>query len=314
MPDKPIVLVTEGSHPTPMNWLREQADVLEFGPDEAGFDNALGQAQGMIVRTYTTVDAAMLDKGPNLKVVGRGGVGIENIDVAASRERGVEVVYTPDANTRSVADLVAGFMVKLVRPWHANHPDLFDAKGFKNLRKDAGKQLSDLTLGILGLGRVGSMVARMARLGFDMNVVYHDLVPIESDHGQAVSFDELLTSCDILTVHVDGRKSNKLLLDSDVLNRATIDYLINTSRGMVVDSAALLSSVQSGKIRGAALDVFDPEPPLPGSADEQLSRQDNVLLTPHMASRTERAMENMSWVVRDVMNVIEGREAKHPAP
>ena len=312
---KPVVLVTEGSSPNPLAWLKEQAEVLEVGPGDAGFEEALARAEGMVVRTYTTVDAELLENAPNLRVVGRGGVGLESIDVPACRQRGVQVVYTPDANTKSVRDLVAGFMVKLVRPWHANRPEMFDPSDFKQLRSDAGGQLSELTLGILGLGRVGSTVARMARLGFDMNVIYHDLLPIESEHATAVSFDDLIDRCDILTLHVDGRPENRHLINSDMLGRSNFRYLINTSRGMVVDVSGLADLVNIGKLDGIALDVHDPEPPTRDQAyDRLLNFPDRVLLTPHMASRTTTAMENMSWVVRDVIGVLEGAAPRYPAP
>src|SRR5437016_12947684 len=117
MATRPVVLVTEGSDTAPLQWLRTQAEVLEVGLSEAEFDAALARADGMVVRTYTKVNDAMLAKAPKLKVVGRGGVGLENIDVAACRRRGVEVVYTPDANTWAVGDFVFGYMLQLLRPW-----------------------------------------------------------------------------------------------------------------------------------------------------------------------------------------------------
>src|SRR5262249_45138834 len=117
MPELPLVLVTEGSDSTPLEWLRERARVVEAAPASAEFAAALPDAVGMVVRTYTRVNAALLERSPNLKVVGRGGVGLENIDVAACRARGVEVVYTPDANTLAVAEFVIGYALQLLRPW-----------------------------------------------------------------------------------------------------------------------------------------------------------------------------------------------------
>src|SRR6266576_5569766 len=114
----PIVLVTEGSDPKPLDWLRQQAKVCECPYDDPNIDKHLAQAQGMVVRTYTRVNAALLAKAPNLKVVGRGGVGLENIDVKACRARAVEVVYTPDANTIAVGDYVFGYALQLLRPWN----------------------------------------------------------------------------------------------------------------------------------------------------------------------------------------------------
>src|SRR6266571_3657611 len=119
MATRPVVLVTEGSDKAPLQWLRTQAEVSEVGLSDSGFDAALARAEGMVVRTYTKVNDALLAKAPKLKVVGRGGVGLENIDVAACRRRGVEVVYTPDANTWAVGDFVFGLILQLIRPYAA---------------------------------------------------------------------------------------------------------------------------------------------------------------------------------------------------
>ncbi|MEL7238845.1 MAG: NAD(P)-dependent oxidoreductase [Planctomycetota bacterium] len=314
---RPTILVTEGSHPTPLAWLKEQADVLEVGPDDAGFAAAPASADGMVVRSYTNVDAKLLDGAPRLKVVGRGGVGLEHIDVAACRERGIEVVYTPDANTQAVAEFVAGLMVKLVRPWHANKLAPWTNEHFKSLRKDAGEHLCDLTLGILGMGRVGHAVAKVAVHGFGMNVIYHDLLPVEPPAGtSSVALEELLQRCDLLSLHVDGRPSNAGLIDEDALTAGRFRWLINTSRGPVVDAAAVHDALHQGKLEGVALDVYDPEPPPAESGYATLLNDfpDRVILTPHMASRTKRAVENMSWVVRDVVSVATGEAAKHPVP
>ena len=317
--DRPTVLVTEGGEAAAMDWLRERATVLEVGPDDAGFADALARADGLSVRSYTTVDAALLDAAPRLKVVGRGGVGLETIDVAACRDRGVEVVYTPDANTRAVAEFVAGLCVRLVRPWHENVLEPYTAEHFKRLRGDAGEQLCDLTLGVLGMGRVGRAVAKVLGGGFGMRVVYHDVADVSGEVGdaaEAVGFDDLLGGCDVLSVHVDGRPGNRHLIDADALSRASFRWLVNTSRGMVVETAALLPAMREERLLGVALDVYDPEPPTAGSPYALLSARfpGRVVLTPHMASRTRAAVANMSWVVRDVAAVLEGRAPKHPAP
>jgi phosphoglycerate dehydrogenase-like enzyme len=116
-PARPIVLVTEGSDPVPLEWLKERAEVVEHSQADPNFERALATAEGMIVRTYTRVTQDLLAKAPRLKVVGRGGVGLENIDVAACRRRGIEVVYTPDANTLAVGDFVFGALLRLIRGW-----------------------------------------------------------------------------------------------------------------------------------------------------------------------------------------------------
>ena len=307
-PDAPLVVFTEGSHPVPKAWLAGRCRVS----DEAG---DLADADAAVVRTYTTVDDAWLDAAPRLKVVGRGGVGLDSIDVAACRRRGVEVVYTPDANTRAVAEFVHGLMIALVRPWHVMRPDLPDAAGFARFRKDAGHHLCDLTLGILGMGRVGNALAKIAVNGFGMRVIYHDVLDVTPavPAAEAVDFDRLLAGCDVLSVHVDGRPENRHLIDDEALARGRFRWLVNTSRGMVIDPAAV-ADVLGGRLEGVALDVYAPEPPPADSSYTRLAADPRAILTPHMASRTGPAVENMSWVVRDVWRVLQGGRPEHPAP
>src|SRR5438067_7911870 len=130
----PVVLVTEGSDRKPLDWLKQHAHVVEIATTDPGFDQQLAVAEGMVVRTYTRVNDALLAKAPKLKVVGRGGVGLENIDVAACRRRGVQVVYTPDANTWAVGDFVFGYMLQLLRPWAFFKDAVYEPKEFKRIR------------------------------------------------------------------------------------------------------------------------------------------------------------------------------------
>src|SRR5687768_10886940 len=179
MSDKRTVLVTEGSDPRPLAWLRERVNVFEATTDDPSFDRHLAIADGMLVRTYTKVNDALLAKAPRLKVVGRGGVGLENIDVPACRRRGVEVVYTPDANTLAVGDFVFGYMLQLLRPWAFFRENVYEPAEFKRIRNTVrGRQLNELTLGILGMGRVGRRVGHIAAHGFGMRVIYNDLLDV----------------------------------------------------------------------------------------------------------------------------------------
>jgi phosphoglycerate dehydrogenase-like enzyme len=315
-PIRPRVLLTEGSDPAPLAWLHERAEVIEIGASDPGFTAALATAQGLLVRTYTKVNAAMLDQAPLLKVVGRGGVGIENIDVTECRRRGVEVVYTPDANTLAVGDFVFGYLLQLLRPWNFFRDQVYEPKEFKRIRDTVrGQQLNERTIGILGMGRVGRRVGHIAANGFGMRVIYNDLLDVESQldfPATRVDKPTLLREADILTIHVDMHAGNENMISTEQLAMMKHDaVLINTSRGEVLDAAALARTIRSGKLAGAALDVYWPEPP---TADFPLLGLPNVLLTPHLAARTTTAMQNMSWVVRDVIEVLSGRPAKYPAP
>src|ERR1700728_667458 len=153
---RPTVIVTEGSDPKPLQWLSERANVISMRADAPEFPATLANAEGLLVRTYTKVNESFLAGAPKLRVVGRGGVGLENIDVAACRKRGIEVVYTPDANTLAVGDFVFGNLLRLVRQWAYFRDDLLEPKEFKRLRDTLrGKQLNEMSIGILGMGRVG---------------------------------------------------------------------------------------------------------------------------------------------------------------
>jgi phosphoglycerate dehydrogenase-like enzyme len=314
---KPLVLVTEGSDAKPLQWLKEQTRVVEVAYDDPELDRHLAEAQGMVVRTYTKVNAALLAQAPKLRVVGRGGVGLENIDVKACRARGVEVVYTPDANTIAVGDFVFGYALQLLRPWGFFRERVYDPKEFKRIRNTVrGRQLNELTMGILGMGRVGKRVGHIAANGFGMRVIYNDIldIPPSSLSFPATGVDKptLYRECDILSLHVTMLPGNENLVGREqVAMMKPSAILINTSRGEVLDAAALREAIVNKRLAGAALDVFHPEPP---GADFPLLGLENVLLTPHLAARTFTAIENMSWVVRDVVEVLEGRRAKFPAP
>ena len=310
-----IAIVTEGLDPTPLAWLRERCEVVEAGQDSPEFAAALPNASALVVRTYTKVNAEMLAKASKLKVVGRGGVGIENIDVKACRARGVEVVYTPDANTLAVGDYVFGLILQLIRPYGFFRETAYDKKTFKHIRDTLrGRQLNELTIGILGMGRVGRRVGRIAAAGFGMRVLYHDLLGAIDLPFPATAVDKqtLMREADILTIHVDMRPGNENLVGASELALMKPDaILLNTSRGEVLDAKALADAIRAKRLAGAALDVYAPEPP---PADFPLLGLENVLLAPHMAARTGTALENMSWVARDVVEVLEGRKAKYPAP
>ncbi|HEV8604807.1 MAG TPA: NAD(P)-dependent oxidoreductase [Tepidisphaeraceae bacterium] len=316
MPDRPIVLVTEGGDKAPMDWLHSQADVLEIPLGDPRLDDALSRAQGLVVRTYTKVNDDLLSKAPNLKVVGRGGVGLENIDVSACRRRNIQVVYTPDANTLAVGDFIFGCILQLIRPYAAFRDRTPDPKEFKRLRDTLrGRQLNELTLGILGMGRVGRRVGHIAANGFGMRVIYNDLLDVSSQvHFAATPVDKptLYRESDILSLHVTMLPGNENLIGPrELALMKPTSILINTSRGEVLDASALADALKNKKLSAAALDVFHPEPPPPNFP---LLGLDNVILTPHMAARTYSAIENMSWVVRDLIAVLHGQNPQFPAP
>lgn len=314
----PTVLVTETLADAPAQWLAQRVDLVWSGLDDPDALNAhLAEADGLIVRTYTQVNDDLLDRAPRLKVVGRAGVGLDNIDLEACERRNVRVVYTPDANTQAVLEYVLGLMLDDYRPRTDFHDDPITADRFHALRKsEVGHQLDQSTLGILGFGRIGKCLGRVAH-AIGMNIKVCDLLP-EAQLRKAVDYPfdfvghtELYSRCDILSVHVDGRASNRHLIDRAALSLLRPHcLLINAARGMLIDHEALADWLRANPAGRAVLDVHDPEPP---PTDYPLYGLPNARLLPHLASRTDQALENMSWVVHDVWAVLQGREPHAPA-
>ncbi|MEE2907049.1 MAG: NAD(P)-dependent oxidoreductase [Planctomycetota bacterium] len=305
MSDRPLVILTEYLDDDAIAWLAERVDLQQCPADDPGFPSLLDRAEGIVIRTYTEVDCDFLDKAPMLKVVGRGGVGLDNVDLEACAQRGIEVVNTPDANTQAVVEYVSMIMTSQLRP-HEQLNEAVDAVAWGHLRDGniVPRQMSEMTLGILGLGRIGSRIAEVGTaIGF--RVVYNDLVEIPVDHrhgAQPVDLDTVLSESDVLTIHVDGRPSNRDFLSADrIAQLLPTVLLLNTSRGFVLDVGALAEFLRAPEDARAVLDVHEPEP-IP--SDYPLLGLPNAVLYPHLASRTRAAQANMSWVVRDVARVL----------
>jgi len=311
----PVVVQTEHLDPAAAAWLGERCRLVVCPHDSPDFHAAIKEAEALVLRTYTRVDAGLLSHGPRLRVVGRAGVGLDNIDVHACRARGVEVVYTPDANTQAVVEYVVALVCDALRPRITLDRAISTAQ-WNRLREEivGTRQINELTFGILGLGRVGKSVAR-AVSGLGCRVNYHDLLDIAAPlrHGaQPVSVEDLFASADILSIHIDGRDSNRGFVGERWLSRMKPDVLLlNTSRGFVVDNLSLAGFMRGHPQALAMLDVHEPEP---FGDDYPLLGLPNVRLYPHLASRTATAMANMSWVVRDVWAVLQGQRPQFPAP
>lgn len=317
--DRPKVILAEYLAEEAAAWLAMRTRLVRAGwNDSHTFYRELVDADGLLVRTYTRVDREILDAAPHLKVVGRAGVGLDNIDLEACREHGVRVVYTPDANTQAVVEYVFALMLDALRPrLYLQGP--VSSRAFHQQRKKAiGTQLDQRVLGVLGVGRIGRRIVRVAH-ALGMRVICNDVLPPEalglSQDWPGVFVDKatLWRESDIITIHVDGRPENRRMMDTNVFEKLKPTcLLINAARGPLVDTAALAAwarrvAKQGG---GAILDVHDPEPP---PEDYLLWSVPNVRLLPHIAARTDLAMMNMSWVVTDVMKVLNGEEPRWAA-
>lgn len=311
---RPLAIQTEHLSASAAAWLAERCELVRCNSDAPEFPALLAKGDAMVIRTYTKVDPALLAAAPRLKVVGRAGVGLDNVDLPACAARGVTVCNTPDANTRAVVEYVLALMLDATRP-RLFLDRAVTSPRWKELREElkAPRQLCELTLGIWGLGKIGRQVARAAQ-AINMPVIYYDLQQIpEADRFGAtpVSRKELCERADVMTVHVDGRRSNRNLVTIDDFGRMKSNVVfINTSRGFVIDTPALADFMLAHRAAQALLDVHEPEPFGPTYS---LLEIPNIHLAPHIASATALANENMSWVVRDVWAVLSGEAPRFPA-
>jgi D-3-phosphoglycerate dehydrogenase len=307
---KPIIVVSEPMDEKSLAYLGRHAEVRHATAETAAA--ALADADGLVVRTYTLVNQALLDAAPRLKVVGRAGVAVDNIDVKACRRRGVEVLHTPEANTLAVVDYTIGAIVNLNRRFWPMSGWMSD-KDFHAARKQTfGRFLAGMTLGIVGCGRIGSRVGRAAA-GLGMKVLYNDILDIPVDYpASAVDKATLYAGSDVVTIHVPLTDQTRAMVNSETLRQFKRGaQFINAARGQCVDYAALAAALCSGQLSAAQIDCHYPEPP---PRDYPLFGLPNVVLTPHVAARVPEAMARMCDVVYDVVGVLQGKQAKFPAP
>jgi phosphoglycerate dehydrogenase-like enzyme len=316
MTEPPVILLVHPMHESGMRLLREAGTLrLASGSDPKTLQREAAGATALVIRTGGVIDAALLDQARGLKVIGRHGVGYDQIDVPAATNRGIQVVYTPGANTQSVAEHVFALMIGLSKHFPRMTSEL--ARGNYHARTSlTGRELAGKTLGIIGFGRIGRRVGEIAHLGFGMRVQYHDVVPAPEEvelraGARRVSFKELLQSSDYITLHVPLDESTRRMIDRPALalmGRETI--LINTSRGPVLDEPAVADALEAGKLWGYGGDVFAEEPP---PAGHPLIGRPDVLLTPHSAAQTEEGLRNMATMVaQDVISVLQGSPPLYP--
>jgi len=304
---KRTIVVSEGLEKVPMSWLKAHANVVEASwKDPTKLAAALQEADGLIVRTYTRVNDGLLALGPRLKVVGRAGVGLENIDQIACKRRGVKVLSTPTANTRAVCEYVFNLIFTLGRPL-VNLAAPVSEEEFHSYRKTVrGIELSGKTMSILGMGRIGRGVGKIA-WAMGMEVIYNDLVDVSAEidfPAKSVSKGDLYDRADVLSIHVDHQPNdmNHHLVNAHAMGRLKSSAIIvNTSRGEVIDAKALAEALKKDRIAGAAIDVHEPEPP---PATYPLWGCPNLIFAPHLAARTQGAMDAMSWVAKDVVEYL----------
>ena len=294
------VLVCDNVSPKGVAHLEAQLELEVTVVNGALADDLLADAEAIIVRSATKVTPEVMGKTPKLRVVGRAGVGVDNVDVEVATERGIVVMNTPSGNTISTAELTFSMLMALARKIPQAHMSMksgkWDRKAF------AGTELSGKTIGILGMGRIGSQVARRA-IAFGMRVLafdpYLSMSKARALQVELLELDEIFERSDFITVHMPLSDETRDMLGADAFSKMKDGVcVVNCARGGIINEADLVTAVKSGKVAGAALDVYDAEP-LP--EDAELRELPQVVMTPHLGASTKEAQESVGLEVAEAV-------------
>ncbi|WP_166874028.1 MULTISPECIES: phosphoglycerate dehydrogenase [unclassified Salinibacterium] len=304
---KPIVLIAEELSPATVEALGPDFEVRSVdGTDRPALLSALADASAILVRSATQVDAEAIAAAPQLKVIARAGVGLDNVDIKAATSAGVMVVNAPTSNVVSAAELAIGHLLSLARfiP-DANHSA---KKGEWKRSKFTGVEMYEKTIGVVGLGRIGTLVAQRLA-GFGANLVAYDpyVTPARAQQlgVTLLSLDELMEQADFITIHIPKTPETTGLIGADEFAKAKPTLrIVNASRGGIIDEDALYAALKSNRIAGAGLDVFVNEPP----KNSPLLELDNIILTPHLGASTDEAQEKAGVSVAKSVRLALGGE------
>ncbi len=299
----PRVFISDKLEPAGVELLRQAKLEIDDRPGLAGgeLQEAVRAAEGVIVRSGTRITAELLEEPGKLKAVVRAGVGVDNIDVAAATRKGIVVMNTPGGNTVSTAEHTLALLFALVRQLPTADQSLKQGKWERT--KFVGAQLAGKTLGIVGLGRIGREVARRA-LALDLKVIGYDPFLAADRAAQlgieaAPDLDTVLKNCDILTLHTPLTDETRNLIGArELALMKSGARVINCARGGLINEKALAEALQSSKLAGAAVDVFEPEPP---AADHPLLKLANVVTTPHLGASTVEAQKSVALEAAQIM-------------
>lgn len=296
------VVVVEPIHSCGIEVLESYGEVVQLGLGSTWADllRVCGDADAFITRGFVSIPMEVLEASERLKVIGVHGVGVDHIDVDFAEKRGIRIVRTSEALTDSVAEFTVGLILSLLRKIPLADDALRKGEWNKKYNVLVGAELMGKTVGILGLGRIGSAVARRLS-SFNVNLVYYKRnrnIEIERLLGvKYVSFDELLRISDIISIHtpLTSETYHMISFREFALMKHGV-YIVNTARGAIIDEKALYEALVSGKVAGAALDVFESEPLNP---ENPLTRLDNVILTPHLAASCEETLKRLAVAVAE---------------
>ena len=305
---KPIVLIAEELSPATLNELGDGFEIRNCdGADRTQLLNEIATANAILVRSATKVDAQVIAAAPNLKIIARAGVGLDNVDIPAATTAGVLVVNAPTSNIVSAAELAVVLLLASARNIVPANLALKNGKWARS--KFGGVELQDKTVGIIGMGKIGLLVAKRLA-GFDMKFVAYDPYVKQAPAGgpeiKMVELDELLKVSDFITIHIPKTAETTGLLGKAAFSQVkpTV-HIINAARGGVVDEDALFEALIQGQVAGAGLDVYATEP----STDSPLFALDQVVATPHLGASTEEAQEKAGIAVaQSVVAFFSGNE------
>lgn len=269
---------------------------LKTGMDEDELVKTIPYFNAAVVRGATKMTKKVIDASSNLELIIRAGIGLDNIDIAAAREKGVEVANTPAATSISVAEHTFGLMLAAVRNHGQANLSMKEHRWEK--KKLSGTELYGKMLGVIGIGRIGQEVAKRA-LAFGMKVIAYDVIDIETELDvKKVGFEELISQADIITLHLPlTDKTKHMISDREFEKMKDGVILVNASRGGTVDEEALLRAIEAGKIRAAALDVFEKEPP----EDFTLVNHPSVIATPHIGAAAKEGQKRAGMEVVSIL-------------
>ena len=295
---KPVVLIAEELSPATIAVLGDDFEVRHCnGADRPELLAAIGEAHAILVRSATKVDAEAIAAAPNLKIVARAGVGLDNVDVPAATAANVLVVNAPTSNIVSAAELAVALLLANARNVVPANITLKDGEWKRS--KFGGIELQDKTIGIVGLGKIGQLVAKRLA-GFDVKFVAYDPYVVEAPTGgpeiKLVTLDELLAVSDFITIHIPKTPETVGLIGAEALTKVKPSVrIINAARGGVLDEAALYDAIVEGRVGGAGLDVYATEP----CTDSPLFGLEQVTATPHLGASTEEAQEKAGVAVAE---------------
>lgn len=298
--DKPLKMLTERGYEIKRNNIGRPYKKEEML-------NLVSDIDGVIIG-IDEMSAEVIEKADKLKVISKYGTGFDNIDINMATKKKITVTNTPAANFDAVADLAFGFILSLAR----RIPEADKKTKNGKWEKITGKSVWKKTVGIIGLGKIGKQVVKRAQ-GFEMNILAFDIVKdkkFAQKYGiKYVNLEKLLQKSDYITIHVPLNDATRNMISYEEFEKIKESaFLINTSRGGIVDEEALYNALRNNKLRGAALDVYNNEPP----RESPLKEFDNIIMTPHIGAYTEEAIENMSiQAAQNLIDVLEGREPQN---